>query len=62
MSSVESKEKGKPHEALVGKYRSKIEKELADICLDIVSVLDKSLIPGAEAATPPEGEFLIDAQ
>jgi 14-3-3 protein epsilon len=59
VSSVESKEKGKPHEALVGTYRAKIEKELADICLDIVSVLDKSLIPGAEAATPPEGEPLV---
>eukprot|EP00695_Tsukubamonas_globosa_P000404 TRINITY_DN129_c0_g1_i4.p1 TRINITY_DN129_c0_g1~~TRINITY_DN129_c0_g1_i4.p1 ORF type:complete len:297 (-),score=168.52 TRINITY_DN129_c0_g1_i4:223-1002(-) len=50
ISSIESKEENKGNEALVPKiksYRNKVEKELADICNDILSILDRHLIPSA---------------
>ncbi|KAG0014646.1 14-3-3 protein [Entomortierella chlamydospora] len=51
VSSIEQKEESKgseAHVAMIKTYRSKIEKELSDICRDILSVLEKSLIPNAE--------------
>ncbi len=50
ISSIEQKEEAKKNEAQVGKvatYRKKVEKELADICNDILSVLTDNLIPSA---------------
>lgn len=52
VSSIEQKEESKGNESQVKKikeYRSKIENELADVCNDILSVLDGHLIPSAEA-------------
>ncbi|KAJ1569232.1 hypothetical protein HK096_003806 [Nowakowskiella sp. JEL0078] len=52
VSSIEQKEESKGNEGQVKKikeYRSKIENELADVCTDILSVLDDHLIPAAEA-------------
>ncbi|KAJ1924499.1 hypothetical protein IWQ60_005171 [Tieghemiomyces parasiticus] len=52
VSSIEQKEESKGNEAQVAKiqaYRQKIEKELADICHDILKVLDEHLI--AQAAS-----------
>ena len=50
VSSIEQKEESKGNEQqvrLIKEYRNKIEQELAKICDDILSVLDKSLIPAA---------------
>ena len=50
ISSIEQKEDNKGNEGHVTKikeYRNKVEKELADICTDILSILDRHLIPSA---------------
>eukprot|EP01114_Cavostelium_apophysatum_P006539 TRINITY_DN178_c0_g1_i1.p1 TRINITY_DN178_c0_g1~~TRINITY_DN178_c0_g1_i1.p1 ORF type:complete len:264 (-),score=87.56 TRINITY_DN178_c0_g1_i1:229-1020(-) len=50
ISSIEQKEENKGNEQHVSRikeYRTKIEKELANICNDILSVLDEHLIPTA---------------
>eukprot|EP00163_Fabomonas_tropica_P006820 TRINITY_DN163_c0_g1_i1.p1 TRINITY_DN163_c0_g1~~TRINITY_DN163_c0_g1_i1.p1 ORF type:complete len:295 (+),score=87.60 TRINITY_DN163_c0_g1_i1:135-887(+) len=50
ISSIEQKEESKgnaKHVELIKEYRTKVEKELADICDDILEILDKSLIPSA---------------
>jgi len=50
VSSIEQKEESKGNEKHVSRireYRSKIDKELTDICNDILNVLDKHLIPTA---------------
>jgi len=52
ISSIEQKEESKGNEVQVGKikiYRSKVEAELADVCNDILGVLDQHLIPSAQA-------------
>jgi len=52
ISSIEQKEENKGNEAhvnLIKNYRTKVEKELVNICNDILSVLDAHLIPSAEA-------------
>ncbi len=52
VSSIEQKEESKGNESQVKKiheYRVKIEKELSDVCNDILMVLDAHLIPAAEA-------------
>ncbi|EGG10136.1 uncharacterized protein MELLADRAFT_71063 [Melampsora larici-populina 98AG31] len=52
ISSIEQKEDTKGNELHVGKikeYRSKVEAELAEVCNDILAVLDQHLIPSAEA-------------
>lgn len=46
ISSIEQKEEG-PGENLVRNYRNQIEKELKEICEDILNLLDKHLIPHA---------------
>jgi len=53
ISSIEQKEENKGNELHVSKikeYKAKIEAELAGICHDIIQVLDKHLIPTANAA------------
>lgn len=48
MSSVEQKEENKASEdklKMIKTYRNQVEKELRDICGDILEVLDKHLIP-----------------
>ena len=50
VSSIESKEESKgstDHVAKIRSYRSKIEEEMSSICNDILSLLDKTLIPTA---------------
>lgn len=50
VSSIEQKEEAKKNESQVAKivdYRQKVEKELGNICNDILSVLNDHLIPAA---------------
>jgi len=50
ISSIEQKEDNKgnsAHVARIKEYRSKVEAELANICNDILSVLDQHLIPSS---------------
>ncbi|CAO1634853.1 unnamed protein product [Sympodiomycopsis kandeliae] len=50
VSSIEQKEESKGNDSqvtMIKKYREKIEAELAQICEDILEVLDKHLIPSA---------------
>lgn len=46
ISSIEQKEDGS-NESMIRTYRVQIEKELRDICSDILALLDKHLIPHA---------------
>jgi len=57
ISSIEQKEKNKGVEEkleMIKNYRAQVEKELRDICSDILDVLDKHLIPCATT-----GEFKV---
>jgi len=50
ITNIESKEENKSESskiALTKKYRSQVEKELRDICQDILDLLDKNLLPNA---------------
>lgn len=50
ISSIEQKEENKGNEDKLGmirSYRDQVEKELRDICQDILDVLDKHLIPAS---------------
>jgi len=50
ITNIESKEENKSETskmALIKKYRSQVEKELRDICQDILDLLDKNLVPNA---------------
>jgi 14-3-3 protein epsilon len=50
ITNIESKEENKSENsktALIKKYRSQVEKELRDICQDILDLLDKNLLPNA---------------
>jgi len=50
VSSIEQKEENKgnnTHVQRIKEYRSKVERELASICNDILSVLDEHLIPSS---------------
>jgi len=50
ISSIEQKEQGKgneDHVKRIQEYRTKVEKELTDICGDIFSLLDDHLIPSS---------------
>lgn len=50
ISSIEQKEESKGTDdklEMIRQYRSQVEKELRDICSDILGVLDKHLIPAA---------------
>lgn len=51
ISSIEQREENKgntDHVERIREYRGKVEKELSEICQDILDVLDKHLIPSAE--------------
>lgn len=49
ISNIEHKTSGNDKKVgLVTSYREKIEKELNDICRDVLGLLDKHLIPGAK--------------
>ncbi|XP_041843628.1 14-3-3 protein zeta-like [Melanotaenia boesemani] len=51
VSSIEQKaENSERKQAMAKEYREKIEKELKDICNDVLGLLDKYLIPKATAA------------
>lgn len=50
ISSIEQKEETKGGDEkveMIRQYRTQVEKELRDICSDILTVLDKHLIPAA---------------
>jgi 14-3-3 protein epsilon len=49
ITNIESKEESRSDNrmALIKKYRSQVEKELRDICQDILDLLDKNLLPNA---------------
>jgi len=50
ISSIEQKEESKgnaTHVTRIKEYRSKVEKEVSDICMDILSLLDEHLIKSA---------------
>lgn len=50
ISSIEQKEESKGTAdklEMIRQYRGQVEKELRDICTDIMAVLDKHLIPAA---------------
>jgi len=50
ISSIEQKEENKgntKHVSRIKEYRQKVEKELSNVCQDILSVLDQNLIPSA---------------
>ncbi|GAA5953496.1 hypothetical protein JCM8115_000540 [Rhodotorula mucilaginosa] len=52
ISSIEQKEEAKGNTSQVEKikaYREKVEKELSDVCNDILEVLDQHLIPAAQS-------------
>lgn len=52
ISSIQQKEEVKGSEnrlEMIKQYREQVEKELRDICQDILDVLDKHLIPAASA-------------
>jgi hypothetical protein len=52
ISSIEQKEESKgseKHVPTIKEYRTKIEKELEDVCEDVLNVLDQHLIPHAES-------------
>ncbi|XP_063042140.1 14-3-3 protein zeta/delta-like [Engraulis encrasicolus] len=53
VSSIEGKTEGGDKKQLTQEYREKIEKELKEICNDVLSLLDSFLIP---SATPPESK------
>jgi len=49
ISSIEQKTEGSDtKQALAREYRDKIEKELSDICYDVLGLLDKYLVPKAQ--------------
>lgn len=53
VSSIEQKEEGRKneeHASLVKEYRSKVEKELSDVCASILRLLEANLIPSATAS------------
>lgn len=53
ITAIEQKEENKKNESRVAatkEYKKKVEKELSDICGDIIDVLDKHLINSARAA------------
>jgi len=50
ISSIEQKTEGSERQQLAKEYREKVEKELRDICQDVLGLLDKFLIPKASNA------------
>lgn len=51
ITSIEQKEQAKKNDhqaSMVGDYRRKVEKELGEICRDVLDVLDKALVPKAQ--------------
>lgn len=55
ISSIEQKDEAKGNKdriALTKSYKAKVEKELFEICKDIISVLDKHLVPSATTGDP----------
>ncbi|XP_028819450.1 14-3-3 protein zeta/delta [Denticeps clupeoides] len=53
VSSIEQKTDGSDKKQMAKEYREKIEKELQEICNDVLALLDKYLIP---TATPAESK------
>merc|ERR1712174_125412 len=58
ISSIEQKTEGsEKKQAMAKEYREKIEKELRDICQDVLALLDKHLI--AKASNPESKVFYL---
>ncbi|KAE9454015.1 hypothetical protein C3L33_14129, partial [Rhododendron williamsianum] len=52
MSSIEQKEESKGNEnnvKLIKSYRQKVEEELSKICNDILTIIDKHLVPSSNS-------------
>eukprot|EP00960_Hanusia_phi_P031355 749242-Hanusia_phi.AAC.11 len=52
ISSIEQKETDDEKLVLIREYLAKVEGELSDVCRDIISLLDKFLIPSAKEDEP----------
>jgi len=48
ISSIEQKTEGSEKQHMAKEYREKVEKELKDICHDVLTLLDKHLVPKAQ--------------
>lgn len=57
MSSIEQKS-SEDKQRLISEYRQKIEKELNDICTEVLDLLDKHLVPNAEKETESKVFYL----
>ncbi|KAK6114341.1 14-3-3-like protein 1 domain protein [Brugia pahangi] len=57
LSSIEQKTEGLEKQQMVKEYREKVEKELRDICQDVLNLLDKCLIP--KAGNPESKVFYL---
>nr|CDP94502.1 Bm9583, isoform e [Brugia malayi] len=57
ISSIEQKTEGLEKQQMVKEYREKVEKELRDICQDVLNLLDKYLIP--KAGNPESKVFYL---
>ena len=58
IGSIQNKEEGKGESekvALISGYKSKVETELNTICMDILGLLDSTLIKSAAGKAEPEG-------
>lgn len=44
---------------LIGDYKAKIEKELEDICRDILAIIDESLLPNSQSNEPKVGHRVL---
>ncbi len=60
LSSIETKESAKesPHLPLLQEYKSKIEKELDEICDEIITFLDEKLIDSSDGKPQSEVFYL----
>lgn len=57
-----SRASGSRRVGLIRNQREKIERELADVCQDIVQLLDKSLLPAAIAVSGDDEEKVFYAK
>jgi len=55
-SSQEESKGNKKNVTLIGEYIKKVEKELADICDEVIKLLKESLIPKADKAEGAEAK------
>ncbi|KAK3735660.1 hypothetical protein QZH41_002567 [Actinostola sp. cb2023] len=59
ISSIEKKNENESKKKMAKEYREKIEKELKDVCNDVLMLLDKYLIKGEEAEQAESEVFFL---